>query len=496
MPPFLQTYRSVVWTTLLLLGAFFTTSIAGYQSATHALQQEIGERVLPLAGDQVQAALQSDLEKPAVIASMMANDSFVQDWLLNGEGDAAPIVHYLSEVRQLQGAATTFLVSERSRKYYYADGTLKAIQEDDAQDNWFFRAKEAHVPFVVDISVDHANGGALTVFIHHRMLARDGAFLGVAGVGLKADRLGELIENVQRRFDSRIYFVDGQGSLVLAGSALKQWRGALRQAPGIGGLAHALLHKDSKPAWFEYQRDGARVLVSSRFVPELGWHLLVEQDFAPLVEPLRHRFLLNLAIGLGATLVALIILLLAARRHRAQLERTAGSDPLTGLLNRQAFDIVFHHAKLDAERTGRPMSCILFDIDFLKQINDSHGYGAGDDVLRMAAMVARNTVRESDVIVRWGGEEFMVLLKECALEQAATVAEKLREAIDAHDFSAMVPHRGITISLGVAQFGMQEAGWAFFARLYEALSKAKANGRNRLQVALAAHSACAEAARA
>ncbi len=496
MPPFLQTYRSTVWISALLLGAFFATPIPGYQSASHALRQELGERVLPLAGDQVQAALEADLEKPAVIASMMANDSFVQDWLLNGESDAAPIVHYLSDVRQLQGAATTFLVSERSRKYYYADGTLKAIQEGDAQDNWFFRAKDAHTPYVADIAVDRVNDGAMTVFIHHRMLSRDGTFLGVAGVGLKADRLGELIESVPRRFGSRISFVDGQGSLVLAAGALQQWHGALQQAPGIGAIARQLLHKDSKPAWFEYQRNGARVLVSARFVPELGWHLLVEQDLAPLVEPVRHRFLLNLAIGLFATLIVLVILTLGARRHRAQLERSAGSDSLTGLLNRQAFDIVFHHAKLDVERTGRPMSCILFDIDFLKQINDSHGYGAGDDVLRKAAMVARNTVRESDVIVRWGGEEFMVLLKECALEQAATVAEKLREAIDAHDFSAVVPDRGITISLGVAQFGLQEAGWAFFARLYDALSKAKANGRNRLQVALMPEDGGVEAASA
>ena len=143
---------------------------------------------------------------------------------------------------------------------------------------------------------------------------------------------------------------------------------------------------------------------------------------------------------------------------------------------------MFRQSALEADRSGRPLSGILFDIDFFKQVNDSHGHLAGDNVLRTIAQLARETVRESDIVTRWGGEEFVILLKECALEQAVAVAEKLRHAIDHHDFSAIAPERHITISLGVAQYGTQESPAGFFARVDEALYKAKANGRNRLQV--------------
>ncbi|WP_292936813.1 diguanylate cyclase [Noviherbaspirillum sp.] len=492
MQSFLQPYRAIVWIAILLLGAVFGTTAAGYFAARTALQHDLADRQLPLIGDHVASVLQAELRRPAAIASMMANDSFVRDWLLNGESDPDSIVRYLADVRQQQGAVTAFLVSERSRKYYYADGTLKGIQENDPQDSWFFRARDAHTPSIVD--VDSENINAVTVFVHHRMLDHDGAFLGVTGVGLKAETLGELIEDTQRRFGSRAYFVDAQGTVVLAGSTMRQLHGSLHKAPGISDIAHQLLHKDSKPAWFEYRRDGRRILVSSRFLPALGWHLLVEQDAGAVAAPVRRAFLLNLAIGIGITALTLSLVLLTLRRHRRQLDRMAGSDALTGLLNRQAFDLVFHHARLDAERSGRPLSGILFDIDFLKQINEAHGYQAGDEVLRKVAQLARSTVRESDVLARWGGEEFIVLLKDCALEQAASVAEKLREAIDLHDFSSIVPDRHITISLGVAQHEAQQTGWAFFSRLDEALSKAKGNGRNRLQVAPAINDAAPEPA--
>jgi diguanylate cyclase (GGDEF)-like protein len=129
------------------------------------------------------------------------------------------------------------------------------------------------------------------------------------------------------------------------------------------------------------------------------------------------------------------------------------------------------------------LSGVLFDIDFFKQVNDLHGHLSGDTVLQSVAHVAKSLLRDNDTVARWGGEEFIVLLKDCSLEQAAGVAEKLRFAIARHDFPA-VPDRQITISLGVAEYALGESCGDFFIRADQALYKAKGNGRNRLQVAL------------
>ena len=475
MRMFPEKYRLPVCIGALLITGFVTTGIASHGAARDAVQRDISEHVLPLTGDSVYAGIQTDILRPTVIASMMAGDSFVRDWLLTGETDSAQIVRYLDEVRRQYGAVTSFLISDRSRTSYYADGTLRKIDENDPRDGWFFRAKRANALFVTDMAADPANRAAPTVFVNYRMLDRDGSFLGIAGIGLRLDALTARIDAGEARSGSRIYFVDPKGALMLAGTAQPHPAGAPALPAG--------LRDSGKPARLDYHQNGVLMLANVRYVPELGWYLVVEQNATDGAHPVKNVFAINFAIGAAITLLVFVIALITVNRYRKQLELVAGTDPLTGLLNRQAFEIVFRQSVREAERSGQPLSGILFDVDLFRQINDSHSYLVGDKVLHAIAQLTRETVRECDIVARWGGEEFILLLKDCALEQAVTVAEKLCAAIDRHDFSAIVPEHHITISLGVAQYGMQEPAGVFIARADEALFKAKANGRNRLQVA-------------
>ena len=480
---FPEKYRVLVWISLLLTAGFLATSIAAYMVTRDAVQRGITEQALPLASDSLYAEIQSLVMRPALIASTMAGDSFVRDWLAAGENDADAIVRYLSGIRKQYGAVAAFLVSDRSRNYYTPQGTLKIMQEGDANDAWFFRMRDMKQQFLAEIDIDRANGNAVTIFINHRMIDASDAFLGVTGIGLRADSLTKVIDRHEKHAGRRIYLVDGQRNVVLAGTSAQNALRSIDTLPGIGKMAGSLLHGADKPALVEYEHDGTRRYVSARFIPELGWHLLVEQDAAIEVRPVRHAFLMILAIGAGVSLLVLVLTLLTVNHYNKRLEVMAGTDTLTGLMNRQAFDIVLRQAMLDADRSGRPLSGILFDVDFFKQVNDVYGHLAGDEVLRVIARISKALVRESDVITRWGGEEFVVLLKECSLEQAVAVAEKLRSEIDGHDFSKIVSDRHITISLGVAQHEIGETASVFFQRADEALYKAKANGRNRLQVA-------------
>jgi diguanylate cyclase (GGDEF)-like protein len=480
---FPEKYRILAWISALLLAGFLTTSIAAYLVSRNAVQRAITEQALPLASDSLHAEIRAELLHPTVIASMMANDSFVRDWLRGGETDSDAMPRYLDEIRKKHGAVTAFLISDRTRRYYYAEGILKTVQENDAQDGWFFRLKENTAPFVSKVDIDRANRNAMTVLINHRMLDRDGTFLGVTGVGLRMDRLTGLIDSYEQQAGRRVYVIDSQRKLVLAGASMKQMPAAIDSLPGLREIARELLHGGAKPVLLQYRHDNASVFVMSRYIPELGWHLLVEQNTADEVRPVRNAFMLILAIGAGVTLLALMLTLFMVKRYQSRLELMAGTDTLTGLLNRQAFEIVFRQAMLEADRSGRPLSGILFDVDFFKTVNDMHGHLVGDEVLRTISRISKGMLRESDIITRWGGEEFVVLLKECPVEQAVGVAEKLRYEIDHHDFSAVVPDRQITISLGVAQHEIGETATIFFDRIDEALYKAKANGRNRLHVA-------------
>jgi diguanylate cyclase (GGDEF)-like protein len=475
MRMFPEKYRLPIWISILLIAGFLSTGIAGFMVSRDTVQRGITENALPLAGDSVYADIQADIQRPAVIASMMASDSFVRDWLLAGENDSTQIVRYLDEIKREYGAVTSFLVSDRSRNYYYADGTLKRIDENDPRDGWFFRARTASARFVSDIDVDPDGRKPPTVFVNYRMLDRDGSFLGIAGIGLRMDALAARIRSHEERYGRRIYFIDAKGAVVLAGASKPQSAAA---ADVI-----AAMRNGNRTARFAYGQGDARSFVDARYVPELGWYLVVEQNAVAALRPVKIVLAISLAIGAAVTLLAFALALGTVKRYQKRLELVAGTDPLTGVLNRQAFEIVFRQSALEAARSGRPLSGILFNIDFFRQVNDSHGYLAGDNVLRTIAQLVKTMVRDSDIVTRWGGEEFAILLNECALEQAVAVAEKLRSAIDHHDFSAIAPEHHITISVGVAQYAEQESAAVFFARADEALFKAKMNGRNRLQVA-------------
>ena len=125
-------------------------------------------------------------------------------------------------------------------------------------------------------------------------------------------------------------------------------------------------------------------------------------------------------------------------------------------------------------------------------MNDTHGHLAGDQVLREMAKLTRNVVRESDVISRWGGEEFLILLKGCAMDKAFDVAEKLRQAVATHEFMMGASATQLTISLGVAEYLKGESLSEFFSRADEGLYLAKNRGRNQT-VCLSAKQSSAEA---
>jgi diguanylate cyclase (GGDEF)-like protein len=160
----------------------------------------------------------------------------------------------------------------------------------------------------------------------------------------------------------------------------------------------------------------------------------------------------------------------------------AHTDPLTGALNRQGLREVLMKRLHIAGRVDEEMAVVFMDIDHFKRINDQHGHDAGDDVLRRFAAIVRGEVRSSDKLVRWGGEEFLLVCPETNIDHAVTLVEKLRVAMMTQTW----PHGlRVTSSFGVATLKPEEDIGAAIKRADSALYVAKSNGRNRFEVAAA-----------
>lgn len=162
-----------------------------------------------------------------------------------------------------------------------------------------------------------------------------------------------------------------------------------------------------------------------------------------------------------------------------QLRRLSVTDELTGLRNRRAFEERLALEFSVARRRQRPVSVLLIDVDFFKQINDRWGHAAGDTVLRSLGAVLRTTVRLPDLVARYGGEEFAVLLPESGTEAALGLATRLMERIAAEHWE----HDPVTVSIGVATLKeTTSTGYELVEQADEALYAAKRSGRNRAVV--------------
>ncbi|XXJ18986.1 diguanylate cyclase [Desulfovibrio caledoniensis] len=166
------------------------------------------------------------------------------------------------------------------------------------------------------------------------------------------------------------------------------------------------------------------------------------------------------------------------RRLEARLQRMATRDQLTGAHNRHAF---FHRAKSElarAKRFGHPLAVLMFDLDYFKEVNDSHGHAIGDEVLRTFALRCRADFRQSDVFARLGGEEFAALLVETTPEQAEETAERFRAMTASRPIPTDVGDLTVTVSIGVASLEDEDSINDLLKRADEALYKAKQAGRN------------------
>ncbi|MCF4995005.1 diguanylate cyclase [Pseudomonas syringae] len=186
--------------------------------------------------------------------------------------------------------------------------------------------------------------------------------------------------------------------------------------------------------------------------------------------------------NLESLLSALLYPMRNALLYRAATQ-SALRDPLTGTGNRIAMEQTLHREIEMARRHLQPLSLLMLDIDHFKDVNDSHGHSAGDEVLKAVAASIKGQLRNVDMVFRYGGEEFLILLSNTSRDAAALVGERLRQAAQNQDHYADGKLIELTVSLGCSTLLPSESADSLLRRADSALYVAKREGRNRLTMA-------------
>lgn len=476
--------RSLILALLILLACgFLATSLLGYFSSRGAIRDGIVNTELPLTSDTVYSEIQKDLIRPVLISSMIAQDTFLRDWVLAGEQEPERITRYLDEILSQQNTCTAFFISERSHTYYQAKGVLKQVKPDAWRDAWYYRVRESQAPYEINVDLDMANHDRLTVFINYRVLDYDQRFIGAAGVGLSVESVVKLIDAYQQRYQRAVLFTDANGKVILTGSngSMHGLRAGQQLADSKAFETLLARMPVPSPGSHEYQDEaGHSHFLNVRPIPELDWYLLVDKRESGALDRVRQSLYLNLAICAMITLVVLSLLHAMVKRHQQSIESLATLDSLTGLPNRRSFDLLAGQALQQAKRENAPLVALLIDLDHFKLLNDTHGHLAGDEVLRQFANVLQGSLRQSDILCRWGGEEFIVLLRETEGRQAIDVAEKVRRRTEQLIFSYNDQPLRLTTSIGLSALQPDDSLHSLLTRADHALYRAKQGGRNRV----------------
>ncbi|MCP4752134.1 MAG: sensor histidine kinase [Proteobacteria bacterium] len=314
--------KMVLFLGVLLITGFLATSLISYFVSRSSIRQSIINNELPLTSDNIYSEIQRDLLKPIFVSSLMANDTFLKDWIIGGESDIEGIKKYLGEIKRKHNTIAAFFVSEKSKTYYHSQGILKKMSENETRDEWYFRVRSMMKPYELNVDPDMANKDTMTIFINYKVYDFKGNFIGVTGVGLALSQVKKLITTYRDRYNRNIFFFNREGAIVLQSSLYESSENRIRHIDDVQGLerfSSQILAGGLQD--FEFRPKGSYKLINIRYIPDLNWILVVEQVEDKATAILRKTLVANLFICLVISIVVLGIIRITIIRYQDRLER-------------------------------------------------------------------------------------------------------------------------------------------------------------------------------
>lgn len=473
--------RLLVALVVILAIAFVGSSVLNYRLTRNAVHREILQTDLPLTMDNIYSELSAELVRPILVASSMALDTFLKDWVMDGEQDVARVQKYLLKISEKYDFFSAFFISSLTSNYYHFKGLHKQISPNDDHDVWYYRFIASGKEFDLDVDSDEAAGNILTIFINYRVVDSEGRLLGVTGVGVKVDSLATLVTSYLDTFKRKVYLADADGVIQVHENRTLIDSVNIADMEGLGDFADKILSRSVGYENSEYEIDGDRILLNVRYIEKMDWYLFVEHNETASLKTARMNFLRSMSIGLCATIFVILLTLATLDYYQRRVDELIDTDELTGLANRRKLEKQFVREVYHHSRDNRCFSLLLIDLDGFKEVNDVLGHVEGDSVLRTIAAEIKSVIRPTDTFARWGGDEF-ALLTASGIVDGMQMSERILASVvnigwtdNGYDDD---PRRRVTASCGIAEFREGEELDALLQRADKALYKGKERGGN------------------
>lgn len=420
----------------------------------------------------------SEILRPLNVANFMAHNQFIIDYASQDEIDKEFIAEYLGKISKSYNMLA-FIALEKHNLMLDSNSKQSLLNSEEAE--WYHRLKDLPGDQFSDIG----NSQDPHLYFDNKIRNKDSEFIGFTGVAIDLNYFASKFKEYSDRFGFELYFVDSNNIITLSSNIIMRSESHHRKdlITRLSDLPwHQSLIKNSKvdknlSSKFVYNTEDG-LLISQMPIQELNWRMFIVSP--PAVEQNEYwkifigRFLLFFFIAV----IFYLVLLNSISYLKNRLITHSETDYLTQLPNRSHI-----HSRFDTlAKTNKNLCVVLADIDNFKNINDTYGHLVGDDVLKLVSEQLSYTLRKVDVVGRWGGEEFVMLLPETSAEQALILVERIRKNIAAISFPISTTSGTFTttISFGICEFPLANKTIEdYIEGADKALYEAKNNGRNQ-----------------
>lgn len=415
-----------------------------------------------------------ELLQPLHISQTLAKSQEIKGLMESDDIDTPAVFNTLERLSD-EFDMFFFIASEKNRTQYNSDRTQIALKEGEV--SWYFKYKERENTAVADIG----KWEDTHFYIDLKIFDENDAFLGFFGTGQSLRHFISVFEKYKSTYGYDFIFVDDENNITLssdpalnaANSSFKTlgdlaWFQALPESTyQAGSLNNMLIRIDEKD-----------FLIAEVNIDVFGWTLYLLTPLEARQAEISRGFIYSV-VSLLVVIFALFLLIYNLLYFfKQEMHKKAQQDPLTLLPNRNKVELRYAEL-LDKKQS---VAVVLMDIDHFKVVNDTHGHNAGDNVLRQVATMMQNELREEDVVGRWGGEEFLILLPDTNAQQAFDVAQKLRERLAAMTTSTGSMSIQVTASFGVSFTDVHRPLTDVLESADDALYEAKRDGRNLVKL--------------
>jgi len=238
-------YKVVVLITILLIFFSILPSVVNYIVSLNNAQNQLKEQALPLSLDNIYTDIQKNIIQPYLVSSMMANDTFVQEWLTNDEENNQRIERYLEAIKNKYDMFNTFLVSDKTKNYYTQSGFVEKVDENNPTDKWYFNFKNTQNKHEINLDFNEHLSNNLIMFINYKIFDKEYHFLGATGVAIKISYIDDLLKSFRSKHKFIVTFFNEDGKVVLSEKQINN-KTNLDEYEGLKEYKDLILSKKSK----------------------------------------------------------------------------------------------------------------------------------------------------------------------------------------------------------------------------------------------------------